>query len=132
MSALNESDLVTVVDGCLSFLHTLAEVYGSERAQDAWVRIGESLGHDVRDAVFLAMLTGDAGSTRVTFKLTNQDITYRVAAIRAIREAASLGLKEAKDLTDDALLRATVVPCKSRQAAKGLRQALRDLGVEVR
>ena len=132
MPVLNESDLVTVVDGCLSFLQTLAEVYGSERAQDAWVRIGESLGHDVRDAVFLAMLSGESGSTRVTFRITSQGLNNRVSAIRAIRDAATLGLKEAKDLTDDAMVRATVVTCSSRQAAKGLRQALRDFGMEAR
>ena len=132
MSVLNETDLGTVVDGCLSFLQTLAEVYGSERAQDAWVRIGESLGHDVRDAVFLAMLSGESGSTRVTFRITSQSLSNRVSAIRAIRDAATLSLKEAKDLTDDAMARDTVVTCKSRQAAKGLRQDLRNLGMEAR
>jgi ribosomal protein L7/L12 len=132
MSVLNESDLVSVVDECWSFLHTLAEVYGSERAQDAWVRIGESLGHDVKDAVFLAMLSGESGSTRVTFRITDQNLSNRVSAIRAIREAAPMSLKEAKDLTDAAMVRATVVSCGSRQAAKGLRQALRDLGMEAR
>lgn len=131
MTALNETDLVTVVDQSLSFLQALAEVYGSERAQEAWAKISEALGHDVRDAVFLAMLAGDNGSARVTFKITNQIVSHRVAAIRAIREAASLGLKEAKDLTDAAMMRATVVTCKNRQSAKGLRQALRDLGMEA-
>lgn len=132
MNEIPEEKFELMVSESLGFLQAMAEMYGSERAQEAWARISETLGHDVRDAVFVAMLSGDGGTRRVTFELSQSNLTNRIAAIKALRTAASLGLKEAKDLTDEAMTKPVTVRCLHVQAANELRRELRNLGIRVR
>lgn len=88
---------ILVNDG-ISFLRSITEAYGSEKGMELWDRMCEVLDPDVKGQVFFAMLTG-SHQGRLTIR-GRSPAYQKVPAIKAIRAATGLGLKEAKDLAD--------------------------------
>jgi ribosomal protein L7/L12 len=54
-----------------------------------------------------------------------------VSAIKAVRTATGMGLKDAKDLVDASKTETTTIHCTDSHAASTLRSSLRDLGMDV-
>jgi len=111
----------------------LAAEFGPERANQMFDALAETIGHDVRVAVFLALLTGESIATHVVFRRTTTTAQSSIVpAIKVVRTATGLGLKEAKDLVDAAADRDTTVKCGSVDAARRLAQDLRAMGCTLR
>jgi hypothetical protein len=116
-----------VFDG-IRFLESITRYYGPERGMDVWNKMGESFGDEVKGKIFFAMLTGDTVG-RVRFTSTNA--TNTVWAIKSIRVATGLGLKEAKDLYDSAKGKTVSVDVKTPNERRELIKCLRDAGCSV-
>jgi len=53
----------------------------------------------------------------------------KLAVVKAVKELTGLGLKEAKELTEESQLRPAIVECYSSRHAIDLRKDLQDLGM---
>jgi ribosomal protein L7/L12 len=91
-------DLIS--DG-LNFLESMNRVYGADRAHELWLGMKDAMGRDVQMEIFNAMLKGDTGNT-IRFRVLPSMAHMAVNTIKAIREYTGCGLKEAKDLWDQA------------------------------
>lgn len=91
-----------VADG-ITFLETMNRIYGPERAHDLWLGMKEAMGRDLQMHIFNSMLKGESGN-HIKFKVlpNTKGFEEAVNTIKAIREYAGCGLKEAKDLWDNA------------------------------
>lgn len=87
-----------LVSSSLTLMRELTEIYGSEKGMEFWDRISETLGNDLKGKLFFGMITGEYSFSSVMFTQVNAN--RPVQAIKAIRTATGLGLKEAKDLYD--------------------------------
>jgi ribosomal protein L7/L12 len=129
----NVNDNEDLVFAGVEFIREVTRAYGPERGQAIFEALGPAMGADVKGAVFLAMLTGEFETLNVKFSLPIGFGTYRkVEAIKAIRSANGMGLKEAKDLAELAEWKEATTKCITREKAKELRIALRDVGFSVR
>lgn len=87
----------SVISAGLEFMRSITECYGTETGMKLWDDIASTLGNDVKGEVFFAMISGEY-TTKLKVSGTVND---RIASIKAIRSFTGLGLKEAKDLSDE-------------------------------
>jgi hypothetical protein len=85
-----------VVTG-IPFLNAITTHYGTETGFALWNKLCESMPAEVRDGIFLAMLSGQ---TPRTVRVKGYSGNNKIERIKAIRTVSGLGLKEAKDLDD--------------------------------
>jgi hypothetical protein len=116
-----------VFDG-IRFMESLARYYGAERSIEVWDQLGETLGPDVKSQVFLAMLTGES-SNRI--RVSRGTCTDAVAAVRAIRQATGMGLKEAKDAWDLTAIKTVTIDNVQRELRSDFVRDLRHIGMRV-
>jgi hypothetical protein len=116
-----------VFDG-IRFMESLARHYGAERSIEVWDQLGEVLGPDVKSQVFLAMLTGES-SNRI--RVSRGTCTDAVAAVRAIRQATGMGLKEAKDAWDLTAIKTVTIDNVQRELRSDFVRDLRYIGMRV-
>ena len=119
-----------IADG-VTFLQSIAAVYGSERAQEVWSALGDAMGVDIKNEVFMYLLAYPDGGLQVRFQHTHASQNMIVSAIKSIRAASGLGLKEAKDLSDAAKYGFAAVRAANSEAARTLRRELRSFGLTV-
>ena len=92
-----------LVGAGISFMQTVADIYGAEKGMELWNTIADTVDPDLKGEVFMAMLSGnyrrDKLNVRNPFVGSIQD---KVALIRCIRnyDRRKLSLKEAKDISD--------------------------------
>lgn len=128
---LTVEDEEVIISG-LEFLSALGRRHGSERAMDLWNAMGSALGDDIKGAVFFRMLTGySTRAVRARVISSSPHFPNMVSAIKAVRTATGMGLKDAKDLVDASKTETTTIHCADSHAAAALRSALRDLGMDV-
>jgi len=116
-----------IFDG-IRFMESLARYYGAERSIEVWDQLGEVLGPDVKSQVFLAMLTGES-SNRI--RISRGTCTEAVAAVRAIRQATGMGLKEAKDAWDLTAIKTVTIDNVQRELRSDFVRDLRYIGMRV-
>jgi len=116
-----------IFDG-IRFMESLARHYGAERSIEVWDQLGEVLGPDVKSRVFLAMLTGES-SNRI--RVSRGTCTDAVAAVRAIRQATGMGLKEAKDAWDLTAIKTVTIDNVQRELRSDFVRDLRYIGMRV-
>lgn len=114
----------------LNLLHTLGRIHGAERAMQMWETLGQVLGPDIKNQVFMMMLRG-AAPTRVRMRRPETVTVTSLNAIRSLRTATGWGLHEAKTLWESSVDRWVSIPCKSHELGRNLRLELRELGIEV-
>lgn len=128
-----------VVVAATQFMRALTNEYGVERAHGFFSELAPAMGEDVHAAVFMYMLTGTYSDT-VRFRAPAVGWSYanggvglgtKVEAIKRIRNATGLGLKESKDIVDAADHGEAVVQVNDYKYAKELASALRNLGCRV-
>lgn len=100
MTQTNEELQALINDG-LNFLESMNRFYGTDRAHELWLGMKEAMGRDIQMEIFNAMLKGDTGDA-IRFRVLPSTSHMAVNTIKAIREYAGLGLKEAKDIWDAA------------------------------
>lgn len=116
-----------IFDG-IRFMESLARHYGAERSIEVWDQLGQVLGPDVKSQVFLAMLTGES-SNRI--RVSRGTCTEAVAAIKAIRQATGMGLKEAKDAWDLTAIKTVTIDNVQRELRSDFVRDLRRIGMRV-
>ena len=78
-------------------MRSITECYGSEKGMELWTSIADTLGKEVKGEIFFAMVSGEY-TTKIKVSGTVAD---RIASIKTIRTFTGLGLKEAKDISDE-------------------------------
>jgi len=124
IEGLSGTETELIVDSGINFMRAITEAYGPEKGQELWDSITNTLGSDVRGAIFFAIMTGNVGSTvRYTGFSMN-----KINAIKAVRTATGLGLYEAKVSVEAAEHGFETVKVKNSAARKTLIDELRLLG----
>jgi hypothetical protein len=81
----------------IEFMRCITDCYGSDEGMKLWDAIADTLDTSVKGEIFFAMISGQyTTSLRV-----GGSVSDRVASIKAIRTFTGLGLKEAKDRSDE-------------------------------
>ena len=92
-----------LIGASISFMQTIADIYGHEKGMELWTAIAETVDPDLKGAVFMAMLTGNYRRDRLNVRNPFVGaIQNKVALIKCIRnyDRRRLSLKEAKDISD--------------------------------
>jgi ribosomal protein L7/L12 len=110
-----------------NFLKTLAEISDAETANEMWGALADHIHPNLKNDLLMLMLTGSLQKIVITNLGPNM-----IDCIKAIRTHTNLGLKEAKDIADNARYRGkgevnVYNPVNRLQLAEDLRR----LGCEV-
>lgn len=100
---LSESDRHNLVGAGISFMQTVADIYGAEKGMELWSTIADTVDPDLKADVFMAMLKGNFRQDKITVKQAFQgSVSSKVELIRCLRnyDRRRLSLKEAKDIAD--------------------------------
>jgi hypothetical protein len=124
----DQDSLDEVIFDGIRFMESLARHYGAERSIEVWDQLGEVLGPDVKSQVFLAMLTGES-SNRI--RVSRGTCTEAVAAIKAIRQATGMGLKEAKDAWDLTAIKTVTIDNVQRELRSDFVRDLRLIDMRI-
>jgi ribosomal protein L7/L12 len=114
-----------ITDG-IRFLQSLTQHYGAERGMEVWEKLGEVMGPEIKGQVFFSMLTGE---TPTQVRIRAGSCTEAVAAIKAIRNATKMGLKEAKDVWDLSKTHEVLLKNVQREIRSEFVHTLRNLGM---
>lgn len=114
-----------IIQSGINFIRSITESYGADEGMKLWDTIASTLDPDVKGQIFFAMLTGEFNDRITLGSFSNG--SNRIAMIKAIRIVTGLGLKEAKDLSDETVSGKTVtihcIPSKRQAALVELRNA---------
>jgi hypothetical protein len=119
-----------IIQDGIHFMRSITECYGPDDGMKLWDQIASVLDPSVKGEIFFAMLTGQHAD-RLNISCES-NVTNRVAQIKAIRVATGLGLKEAKDISDEMVTGKTKVITLQKPAnrANTIRE-FRDVGIRV-
>lgn len=119
-----------LADAAINFMKALTVSYGADAGSQLFSKFRSVLGDDVQNIIFTEMLgVRDGHGINVYFKGV---CSNKIVAIKSVRAATGLGLKEAKDLVDFASATRQVATCDSTNHAAVLRQELREQGFQAR
>lgn len=88
-----------IIQSGINFMRSITEAYGTDEGMKLWDNIASVLDPDIKGQIFFAMLTGEYNGIITVSSF--QPGSNRIAMIKAIRTVTGLGLKEAKDLSDN-------------------------------
>lgn len=116
-----------IIQSGINFMRSITEAYGTDEGMKLWDAIASTLDPDVKGQVFFAMLTGDYnGVVSISSAQAGSDRVWRIKSIRSVTHP-SLGLKEAKDLSDmldsGKTIKLNINPKKRSEALAELRNA---------
>lgn len=95
-----EEHKTALISNGLSFIRAVTEAYGAEKGMELWEEIAKTLDPELKGQIFFSMLTGNYGH-EITLKGVQLNPTYKkINAIKAVRVASQMGLKDAKDLVE--------------------------------
>ncbi len=100
---LPEKHKEELIGAGISFMQTVAEVYGAEQGMELWATIADTIDPDLKGEVFMAMLSGKYRQDKINVRNPFLgSIQNKVGLIKCIRnyDRRSLSLKEAKDIAD--------------------------------
>lgn len=92
-----------LVGASISFMQTVADIYGPEKGIELWTTIADTIDPELKNEVFMAMLSGNYRRDKITVRNPFvAPIQNKVALIRCIRnhDRRRLSLKEAKEISD--------------------------------
>ena len=116
-----------IIQSGINFMRSITEAYGTDEGMKLWDTIAATLDSDVKGQIFFAMLTGDYnGVVSIASAQAGSDRVWRIKAIRSVAYP-SLGLKEAKDLSDlldnGKTIKLNINPKKRSEALSELRNS---------
>ena len=100
---LSESDRHNLVGAGISFMQTVADIYGAEKGMELWSTIADTVDPDLKADVFMAMLKGDHRQDKIAVKQAFQGpIPDKVGLVKCLRalDRRRLDLKEAVDIAN--------------------------------
>lgn len=124
----NQDSLEEVIFDGIRFMESIARHYGADRSIEVWNKMGEAMGDEVKGKVFFAMLTGETSNR---MRLSRGSCTEAVAAIKAIRQATGMGLKEAKDAYDLTAIKTVVIDNVQRDLRSEFVREVRRIGMRI-
>ena len=91
-----------VIYSGIQFLQAITATYGTSKGLEFWDSMVDTLGSEVKGAIFFAMMTGDVAPI-IRFTGYNTDTVQKIHGIRLVRlyGVENLGLKESKDFIFD-------------------------------
>lgn len=123
-----------IIQNGISFMQTITEAYGPEEGMKLWDVIASTLDPEVKGKIFFTLLTGEY-SGRITIRgLSQAEVLSKdkISVIKTIRSVTGLGLKEAKDLSDDLFVGKNVaIEVIDNVKHHNARQELRRAGLRV-
>lgn len=128
MDDQHQEEFDNVVFDGIRFLESLTRYYGAERGMEIWEAMGPAMGQDVKGQVFFGMLTGESSNR---MRVSRGTCTEAVAAIKAIRLATGMGLKEAKDAWDLTAVKTVVIENVQRELRSDFVREIRRLGMRI-
>lgn len=88
----------------IGFLRDLSTYYGDERAMQLWESLKDGMGRDVQNAILMTMLRGGYERRAViSMGTASKDFAKKINAIKALRVATGVGLKDAKDFIESVM-----------------------------
>ena len=103
---LSDSTRDTIVLSGVQFMRSITEAYGAEKGMLVWDKITETMGNDIKGAIFFRLMTGDGectmsvlASNTKTAKTGNSSGNF-IEYIKTVRTFTGHGLKEAKEFCD--------------------------------
>jgi hypothetical protein len=118
-----------LINDGIMFMRTVTELFGADTGTRVWDQIADSVDPSLKGEIFMAILTGNNG-VRVRFR-RGSNAHEAVAVIKALRTAANLGLKEAKDMWDASQTQWVTIDTISWEHRRELVSQLRDFNMEV-
>lgn len=128
-----EEDRQLLASHGVEFLRTMCRVRGNEDAMRLWEKMIATF-PELKADVFTMMLTGDTNfiKVRMTPSLRQNGIYNKVSAIKAVRSATFMGLKEAKDWVDNVEMTGSgKLEVADLERRRELRRELRAFGFDV-
>ena len=116
-----------VIQCGLAFMRSITEAYGAEEGMKLWDAIASTLDPNVKAQIFFAMITGQYTNTIV---IPAQLQSNRVSVIKAIRSVTGLGLKDAKDLSDELTTKTIKLTVQPEHRLQAIR-ILKDSGINL-
>ena len=112
------------------FISAVSEIYGSQRAIEAWTTIADTVDPSIKGDVFKALLSGNYSSTHVTFRHPAKD-GRKVDFVKAIRNYSlqQYGLKDAVDIANKVSAGEEVYIELAPKTAERAREEFHGLGV---
>jgi hypothetical protein len=116
-----------IIQSGINFMRSITEAYGTDEGIKLWEQISSVLDSDIKGQIFFSLLTGEYNA--IISISGRQPGANRVGLIKAIRSVTlpSLGLKEAKDLSDKLdsgkIIKLTVDPKNRNSSLSELRNA---------
>lgn len=114
-----------IVAGAIELMSGITDAYGPEAGYKVWDAVFEAMGQEVKDAIFIAMLTGQTSNKIRIHGLKGFPVLNKVECIKVYRTYTGKGLKESKDAIDSVFNGADtlmdVVFSKRTEACKDLR-----------
>jgi ribosomal protein L7/L12 len=117
----------------IELMAVMTEVHGVDRGYEIWEQFNTVLGSEVKDAIFLSMLSGQSSGSVKIMGLRREETgsVNKIEVIKCVRTFTGFGLKEAKDLIDQVFDGADItVPVMYTQRRKFV-EALKDIRVRV-
>lgn len=100
---LSEEDRHNLVGAGISFMQSVADIYGAEKGMELWSTIADTIDPDLKGDVFMAMLRGNFRQDKINVKQAyHGPVPNKVGLIKCLRayDRRALGLKDAKDIAD--------------------------------
>lgn len=119
-----------IIQSGINFMRSITQAYGTDEGMKLWDIIASTLDSDIKGSIFFAMVTGEFND-RITLS-SHVPNANRVAMIKAIRVVTGLGLKEAKDLSDEVTYnhKSVTIHCDPKNRISALTE-LRNSGFNV-
>ena len=131
---ISETEQQDLVWASIGLMQTVTDIYGPEQGMELWNTIADTIDPDLKNAVFVAMLTGSYDRNRITVcNPLMGPVSDKVGLIRCIRtyDSRRLGLKEAKDIADSLADAGRVVLEVEPEIKPTFRVELRKFGLVV-
>lgn len=88
-----------IIQSGIGFMRSITDAYGTDEGMKLWDTIASALDPDIKGQIFFAMLTGEYNN--IITVASRSVHSNKISVIKAIRAVTGLGLKEAKDLSDE-------------------------------
>ena len=100
---LSEKDRHDLVGAGISFMQTVADIYGAEKGMELWSTIADTVDPDLKSDVFMAMLKGNYRQDKIAVKQAfHGPVPDKVGLVKCLRalDRRRLDLKEAVDIAN--------------------------------
>ena len=136
---LDNDDVNSMLIASLDLIRSMNALYGAEKAQELWDVIGDTLGKETKYKVFHMMLTGErpVGIADIKGPIAWRSGSNKVSAIKAIRAFTGMGLRESKEIIEEAGDKTGLTRIKTlngkydANARREFISNMRDAGIEV-